>query len=263
VCAAAVLTASVAAGAVESQPSVVVTTSMLEQAVLELGEAADGVELVRLLPPSSCPGHFDVSPQAVPALRSADAIIRHEYQAVLESKLEEMGVSGATVVVADADGSLLIPDHYGELVARVAEILAELDPPRSQQLATATASVRARMAELQSETRARPAPWHGAPVIASFQQAGFSRWLGLAVLAEIGRPEDTSPRDLERLLRLRPALVVGSLQEGLQSAATVAERLQVPLVVFSNFPGVDGYGDGYRQLLDGNLLRLDEAWSSR
>jgi len=82
-------------------------------------------------------------------------------------------------------------------------------------------------------------------------------------LAEIGRPEDVTPRDLEQLLQHRPALVVGNLQEGVESAAAVADRLEVPLVIFSNFPGADGYGQGYDQLLQKNLDRLDEAWSSR
>ena len=43
----------------------------------------------------------------------------------------------------------------------------------------------------------------------------------------------------------RPALVVGNLQEGLQSAAALADRMSEPLVVFSNFPGAPGYGEGY------------------
>jgi zinc transport system substrate-binding protein len=248
---------------VSADPSIVVTTSMIEEAVHELGDAADGVEMVRLLPPGSCPGHFDLSPRAVPSLREADAIVRHGFQGVLESKLHDAGVEGAAVVVADVAGSLLVPDNYLGLVRRVAEILGELVPEQSDALADAVASVGDRLDELEGEIRARPAPWHGGRVIASFQQAGFSRWLGLEVVAEIGRPEDVTPRDLEQLLQYRPDLVVGNLQEGVESAAAVAERLRVPLVVFSNFPDADGYGDGYDQLLQKNLDRLDEAWSSR
>jgi hypothetical protein len=145
----------------------------------------------------------------------------------------------------------------------VAEILGELVPEQSDALSGAVASVGERLVELEGRIRARPAPWHGARVVASFQQAGFSRWLGLEVLAEIGRPEDVTPRDLEQLLQYSPDLVIGNLQEGVESAAAVAERLRVPLVVFSNFPGADGYGEGYDQLLQNNLDRLDEAWSSR
>jgi zinc transport system substrate-binding protein len=243
--------------------SIVVTTSMLEEAVRDLGDAADGVNVVRLVPPGSCPGHFDLSPRAVPSLRSANAIVRHDFQGFLESKLLDMGVEDATVLVAEADGSLLVPSNYVALVRRMAGILAELLPERREALTAAAGDVGRRVERLEGLLRSRPAPWRGTPVIASFQQAAFSRWLGLDVVAEIGRPEDLTPRDLEQLLGHRPALVVGNLQEGLQSASTVADRLAVPLVVFSNFPGADGYGDRYDELLSSNLERLDQAWSIR
>jgi zinc transport system substrate-binding protein len=243
--------------------SLVVTTSMLEQAIRELGGATDGVEVVRLVPPGSCPGHFDISPRSVPALRSATAIVRHEFQGFLEAKLLEMGVEDATVVVADAGGSLLVPEHYGRLVRRVGEIIIGLMPDLETEIETAVSAVEDRMAGLQREIGARPTPWNGAPVIASFQQVQFSRWLGLEVVAVIGRPEDTSPRDFEKLMQLRPRFVVANLQEGLEAATTIADRLEVPLVVFSNFPGADGYGNGYDELVISDLDRLDAAWGQR
>jgi len=243
--------------------SLVVTTSMLEQAIRELGAATDGVEVVRLVPPGSCPGHFDLSPRSLPALRSATAIVRHEFQGFLEAKLLEMGVEDATVVVADAGGSLLVPEHYSRLVRRVGEIIIRLMPDLETEIGTAVSAVEDRMASLQRDIGVRPTPWRGAPVIASFQQAQFSRWLGLEVVAEIGRPEDTSPRDFEQLLQLRPRLVVANLQEGLEAATTIADRLEVPLVVFSTFPGADGYGNGYDELVISDLDRLDAAWRQR
>lgn len=256
------LLASMGSGSTEDAPSVVVTTSMLEEAVHELGEAAAGVEVVRLIPPGSCPGHFDLSPRAVPSLRTADAIVRHHYQGFLEAQIVDLGVEDVAVIVAETEGSLLVPHNYGGLVLRVAGILAELLPGRGEELVSAASDVSLQMEEFESQIRGRPAPWRGARVIASFQQADFSRWLGLDVVAEIGRPEDLTPRGLESLMQHRPALVIGNLQEGLQPAATLADRLSVPLVVFSNFPGANGYGNGYEELLRSNLERLDEAWVS-
>lgn len=243
--------------------SLVVTTSILEQAIREFGPVSEEVEVVRLVPPGSCPGHFDLSPRSLPALRSANAIVRHEFQGFLETMLLDMGVEGATVVVADAGGSLLIPGHYGRLVRRVGEIVEPMLPKRAGEIDATVTAVEGRMAELERAIGARNAPWSAAPVIASFQQAQFCRWLGLEVLAEIGRPEDTSPRDLEALMKHRPQLVVANLQEGLEAAANVADRLGVPLVVFSNFPGADGYGLDYDGLVTGNLDRLDAAWRQR
>lgn len=259
----AVLTSAPGPTHAADTPSVVVTTSMLEEAVRELGDAAAGVDVVRLIPPGSCPGHFDISPRELPALRSADVIVRHHFQAFLEHQMTDLGVENTTVIVAEAKGSLLVPATYGGLVRRVADILAGLLTGRREQLVQAANMLTLRMMELEEEIRDRPSPWRGAPVIASFQQAGFARWLGLDVVAEIGRPEDLTPKDLERLMQYRPALVIGNLQEGLQSATTLAGRLSVPLAVFSNFPGAAGYGEGYDELLNSNLERLDEAWMTR
>jgi zinc transport system substrate-binding protein len=257
------LVGGVGSGHAENGSTLVVTTSMLEEAVRALGEAAAGVDVVRLIPPGSCPGHFDLSPRAVPSLRTADAIVRHDYQGYLEEQIVDLGVADVAVIVAETEGSLLVPLNYARLVRRVADILAGLLPDQGEPLVSAANDESLRLVELESEIRDRPAPWRRAPVIVSFQQAGFSSWLDLDVVAEIGRPEDLTPREFERLMQLRPALVVGNLQEGLQSATTLAERMSVPLAVFSNFPGAVGYGTGYDELLLNNLERLDEAWASR
>jgi ABC-type Zn uptake system ZnuABC Zn-binding protein ZnuA len=242
--------------------SVVVTTSMLESAIGELGPAA-GLEVVRLLPPGSCPGHFDLSPRAVPALRSASVIVRHPYQGVLESKLRDLGVGDARVVVAGSEGSLLVPAHYAVLVGSVAEVVEQVTGRRAPEVSAAVAAVRRRMRDLEEEMRRRAAPWRGTEVIAADQQAEFARWLGLEVVGELGRAEDVSPRELERLLRLHPDLVVANLQEGVQAATGLAERLGVPVAVLSNFPDAEGYGMGYDELVRSDLERLDAAWNAR
>jgi ABC-type Zn uptake system ZnuABC Zn-binding protein ZnuA len=246
-----------------ARPSLVVTTSMLEEAVAELGDAAEGVEVVRLLPPGSCPGHFDLSPRSVPDLRSASAILRHDYQGILEEKLSLMGITDATVVVAETSGSPLIPGNYAQLVRRVAEVVARLLPDRRVELERAAARVDRRMQRLEVEIAERRSPWRGARVLAAFQQAQFARFLGLDVVGEIGRSEDTSPRELEALLGLEPTLVVANIQEGVQAATSLAGRLGVPVVVLSNFPDVEGYGTGYEGLIRANLERLDEGWRRR
>ena len=46
-------------------------------------------------------------------------------------------------------------------------------------------------------------------------------------------------------------------------AVVEKQRLGVPLVVFSNFPGADGYGLDYDELVRQNLNRLDAAWRQR
>jgi len=101
---------------------------------------------------------------------------------------------------------------------------------------------------------------HNIQVAASRFQAEFCRWLGLHVVAELPRNGDAPPGRLADALDPRVRLVVASLQEGTAAAEAVGERLGVPVVVLSAFPGAAGHGTTYEELLESNLERLEKAW---
>jgi len=252
-----------AAEPVSGPSTLVVTTSLLEAAARELLPPGDPVAVASLVPPGTCPGHFDLSPRMVPELRDALVVVRHDFQAGLDEQLGRIGVGDARVVSVQGRGSLLVPGHYLDLVGQIAAEIGRRLPQRQAELDAAVSRVAARLGRLEQEVRGRPSPWAGAPVIASAHQAELCDWLGLEVVARLRRAEDTTPRELEGLLALDPALVVGNLQEGPQAALVLGERLGRPVAVLSNFPGAPGYGATYDDLLRSNLDRLDAAWGSR
>ncbi len=251
----------VSAASSDNDPeTVVVTTSMLAAAVEELLSPEAPVEVIPLVPPGSCPGHFDLNPRVVPDLRRASVIVRHDYQQFLEERLADLGVGGR-LVVASTPGSLLIPEHYLALVEQVHGVLLGVLPGAEDQLRHAHQAVAARVSRHAQHARASAQPWRGRPVVASTMQADFCRWLGMDVVAELPRGEDVSPRELGELMALDPDAVIGNLQEGVRAAEVLADRLQCPLVVLSNFPDVDGYGSGWDELFTANLERLAAAWA--
>jgi zinc transport system substrate-binding protein len=249
---------ALAPAAAGERPTVVVTTSMLERAA-EAVAGTSGVDIVRLVPPGSCPGHFDLSPSAMLALREASLLVRHDFQAGLESRLRALPGEPPAIVATTAHGSLLVPSHFAALGRDLATALGETGAAGSEDLAATTAALEQRLGDLAARLRARAAPLAGTPVVASAHQAEFCRWLGLDVVATLDRPEAISPRELGRT-GAGAALVVANLQEGTQAAEALGERLGLPVAVFSNFPGAPGYGDTYEQLLVANLERLEAAW---
>jgi hypothetical protein len=253
----------VASGKGPAPPTLVVTTSMLEIAARELLPADGEIRVVTLIPPGSCPGHFDLSPRLLPELQAAVAVIRHDYQAPLGAQIERLAGPGLGVVAVRGEGSLTVPAHYLGLVRQVSLELGRRFPEKEGTFAAAVEQTGVRLGRLEGEVEARPSPWRGARVVASAQQAELCSWLGLEVVAELGRAEDTVPRDLETLLSADPALVVGNLQEGTEAASGLSERLGRPLAVLSNFPGAPGYGSSFDDLLRANLERLDAAWARR
>jgi zinc transport system substrate-binding protein len=237
----------------------VVTTSLLESAVRDAAGPAASLRIVRLLPPDSCPGHFDLSPRILPELRAAAAVVRHDYQGVLDEKIRQMGAGEIVPIPVKISGSLLIPAHYAEVVRQVSAALRG----RLRGLPSEIRGVEERLKHLEEDLRGRPRPWEGRPALASHNQRLFAEWLGLKVTGILKRPDDVTPADLERLMSCEAEIVVANLQEGAQAALALAERRKIPAAVFSNFPASQGYGRTYEELLRENLRRLETAWAKR
>jgi zinc transport system substrate-binding protein len=243
--------------------TVVVTTSMLERATLDLVADISSVRVERLLPPASCPGHFDLSPRVVPTLRTAVLVIRHSYQDALEKKLIVLGASDVSIVTAPTPGSLVIPENYVALAESIEAMLERALPDCASRARSSLEALRRRATNVARKARAKTRSIQGTPVIASAHQAAFCRWLGLDVLADVPRPEDVTPREMARLLATRPRLIVGNLQEGDRTVRALGDRLGVPVAMLSNFPDAAGYGETHAELVDANARRIIEAWRKR
>lgn len=244
----------------ESRPTVVATTSMMESAVRALlpeGEAAPRVR--RLLAPGSCPGHFDLPPSALPELRGAALILRHDYQKTLDEKIRSLGAGDVRTLAVATAGSLLVPETYAEFLGAAAEALAERLPETAPGMEARLAAARGALEPLAAQARERAPAWRGRRVVVSANQKQFAEWLGLEVVGVFARPEAMSPTAMAELVDGGADLVVGNLQEGLDAARAIAERAGVPLVVFSNFPGTQGGGETYADLFHANLDRLEAA----
>lgn len=247
------------ADAGSGSPAVVVTTSLLESAVRDAAGPGAAVRVVRLLPPGTCPGHFDISPHALPDLRAAAAVVRHDYQGVLDEKIRQLGAGDIVPFPVKTPGSLLVPGNYLEVVRQVSSALRGRIPGFPGDIA----AVEERMRLLEREIRERPRPWEGRPALASHNQRLFAEWLGLRVTGVLKRPDDMTPADLERLMACEAEIVVANFQEGTQAALSIGERRRLPVAVFSNFPETEGYGRTYDDLLRENVRRLEAAWAKR
>lgn len=241
--------------------TVVVTTSLLEAAVRDYGTALpEGMEIVTLIPPGSCPGHFDLSPRALPLLQRASLVLRHDFQQGLDGQMRKLGGDSLRIEPIPAKGSLLVPANYAAMSAAVEQVLAELWPDQAQALQARQVEIAKEVTTLGESVLSKERPWLDAPVIASQQQQAFCAWLGLKVVATLARPDDTSPRQLAELLKTDAVLVVGNLQSDAQAARALAERKGIPVAVFSNFPATGE--NGYTNLIAANRKELEAAWQA-
>ncbi|NLF33284.1 MAG: hypothetical protein GX591_20660, partial [Planctomycetes bacterium] len=101
--------------------SVAATNSMLECAVRDLlGEAAP---VLRLAEPGMCPGHFDIRPSQVEALRRCRLLVRLDFQQSLDRRLAGAVGDGLTIAEVRPGGGLCEPDSYLTACRQTADAL--------------------------------------------------------------------------------------------------------------------------------------------
>jgi len=237
---------------------VVVTTSILECAVRDVG--GEDFSVCRLVPPHSCPGHFDLTPAHLKRIARAPLFIRHDYQAHLDSKLSRAGKRPRRCIAIPSRGAQTIPENYLAAGRRVCAALSDLAPDKAPALKTRLAHTAARVRRAEAEATAAAVRIRGEVVIASRLQKGFCQWMGLTIAATFDNADQASLKGVEQAIKgareARASAVVCNLQRGLREGQVLAERLGLPLVVLSNFPEADPDNGGYIGLLRTNVDAL-------
>ena len=243
--------------------TVAVTTSWLECVLRDVTD--DAFEIVRLCPPGSCPGHFDMTPTQLASVRHSGLLVRFDFQSGLDAKLMSCSGDELSVVSVPAGEGLCVPASYLGACRELARAVSARHPYLSDRCRESLARIEHRLESLSVEVRGRIAAGglKGTRVLTSHHQAAFARWLGLDVVGTLKSSERETVRDLAGLIdlgeRAGVVLVVANLQEGAREARALARRLGARVVVFSNFPAMDDRESSFDALLRANVDRLLEA----
>jgi len=241
------------------KPVIGVTTSYLECAAGGLG--GDSFSFIRLVPPGMCPGHFDLSPGMITDIRSANLLIRFDFQSSLDKKIESIKRDIPIVGIKAPEG-LCIPESYRKCLLEIHGVLLETFPEKREDLERSLEKSlkELELLEARSRVRIRKAGYEGKKVIASGHQAEFCRWLGLDVAAAWSGSRAAKPRELQEILEKGRdsgiEIVVANLQEGRQQAEALASHLKARLVVMSNFPDMTPDQDSFASLVRWNVDQL-------
>jgi len=242
---------------------VATTTSYIECAVVDL--AGKRFRSVSILPPGCCPGHFDLSPAMLDKLAHAKLLLRFEFQSALDAKLDHFRDDGLRIVAVPSPEGFCDPGTYVTVCRSVCDALCGIDPEHAAEYRERFAAVTSRMAALLSDVRSQVAnsALAGARVLASGHQACFCRAIGLDVVATFTGREAAGFKELDECIRAgREAgtrYVVANLQEGVQLAAPLADRLDAKVVVFSNFPSMQAGETTFDALVRHNMAALLNA----
>jgi len=237
-------------------------TSLIAGIVQEVGQ--DKVEVVTIVPPAVCPGHFDLKPGDVQKLADAKLFFRHDWQGKMftQDLIASVHNKDLQVVEVAVPGNWMAPPVQKEAVQKIAAILKEKDPA-NQTWYTQNAERLLSLIESKGRENREKLAAVDAKVICSDMQAGFLKWAGFDVVDTYGRPEELNPQKLQGLIekgkQAGVKLVVDNLQSGPDAGKGLAEELGAVQVTISNFPGGLPQTDTWAAALDKNVELLLEA----
>jgi zinc transport system substrate-binding protein len=242
-------------------------TSLIANIIQDVAD--DKLETRTLIPPGTCPGHYDVKPSDIEALANSKALFIHNYQENFENITELIEAAenpDLIVKVLDITGNWMVPAVQAEAVDKIAQALGEVDPENAAyyegKADERSQAILAKGEDVESELQG--AGVEGVKVICADMQAGFVGWAGFNITATYGRPEELSAADVEQLvidaIEAGVVLVIDNLQSGATATSeTMAQDIGAIQVTISNFPGGLENTETWEKTIDKNVDLLLEA----
>ena len=252
-----------------SQPStdIMAGSSLITDIIQDI---ADGkLTAYTLIPPGTCPGHYDVKPSDVETLANSRVLIIHNWQQNMKNitgLVEAADNPDLVIKVIDVPDMPMVPQIQAETIDKIAQALGEIDPENAEyyqeRAAERTQAILAKGEEVKDKLQ--DANVSGVKVLCVEYQAGFAEWAGFDVVATYGRPEDLSVADVEQLVtdarEAGVALVIDNLQSGTTSnSEAMAQDIGAIQVTISNFPGGLENTETWEKAIDKNVDLLFAA----
>jgi len=250
----------------EQQPEIAVANSYLHAVVTDL--CGDQQQILSLVPPGMCPGHFDISPSQVSRLCNCKILLVFDFQQNIEKIIPRIKDRGLKVCKIMPSPGLCIPDTYFSIVKQVATALSEENPAKKTHYELRLREIEKRLESTSQEIvgRMEQSGLHNTNIIVSQHQTEFVKWLGLNPVSTFAGRDTVTPAqinlNLQKANQNQIELIIANKQEGTELAQALAQYLKVKLVVFSNFPLSSQQNDmlaGFDDLVYGNVNNLLEA----
>jgi len=251
------------------QLKVVTSTSLITQIVERVG--GDMVDVVNIIPPAQCPGHFDVKPGDIQKLADADLFLLHGWQGemfsqdlIASANNPDLTVVNINVKVGENTNWMAPPVQQAavdKIVAALSEVDAENAAVYQELAAEYKDSVTAKEAEI--EARLAEANLAGINVICSDMLVGFVQWTGLNIVATYGELDLLTPQVVQDLVDTgreeKVTLIIDNLQSGQDAGAGLAEELGCQRIILTNLPGGFDNTETWEKAVDYDIELILEA----
>jgi zinc transport system substrate-binding protein len=253
--------------ATTSKLKVVTSTSLLASIVERVGD--DRVDVVNIIPPAQCPGHFDVKPGDIQKLADADLFLMHGWQGEMFSQELIASANNPDLIVAvpkiDIPGSWMAPPVQLNAIDKITAILSQADEKNSSAYQKSAAELKSKFETKEAGIKAKLAKedLSSINVMCAEMLVEFVQWSGLNVIATYGRPDSLTPQVVKELVdkgrEAKVTLIIDNLQSGQDAGAGIAEELGCKRVILSNFPGGFDNTETWEKAIDRNIELLLET----
>ena len=238
---------------------IVTTTSLISEIAESVG--GDKVEVISIIPPASCPGHFDVKPDDVKILSDSTHFMLHNWQGekFSEALIKSAGNADLQKIVYDIKGNWMVPPVRLQAIDMITADLSGALPENQTAFSEAAAKMQQEVIQVATEQKKRLNDKSTGQInaLANDNQAGFVKWAGLNVVGTFSRAEDMSPKDIEDLINLgrdnNVTLVVDNLQSGKETGIGIAKEIGAAQVTLNNFPGGSPGTDNWAEAIKKNV----------
>jgi len=252
-----------------SQFKVVTSTSLLAQIVGRVG--GDMVDVVNIIPPMQCPGHFDVKPGDIQELADAELFFLHGWQGEMFSQDLIASANNPDLTVVNIDVKVgentnwMAPPVQQAAVDKIAATLSEVDAENSAAYQQSAAELKDKIEAKEAEIEAKLAKEDLASinVMCADMLVGFIQWTGLNIVESYGRPDSLTPQIVQELVDKgrgeSVTLIIDNLQSGQDAGAGLAEELGCARIILTNFPGGFDNTETWEKAIDYDIDLILEA----
>ena len=252
-----------------SRLKVVTSTSLIASIVERVG--GNMVEVVNIIPPAQCPGHFDVKPGDIQKLADADLFLMHGWQGEMfaQELIASANNPDLTVVKIDVkvgtNVNWMTAPVQQAAVDKITTALSQLDAENSSAYQESAAELKQKITAKEAEVKAKLAQVNLSEVnvMCAEMLIGFVEWTGLNLVATYGRPDSLTPQVVKELVdkgrEAKVTLIIDNLQSGKDAGKGIAEELGCKRVILSNFPGGFDNTESWEKAIDRNIELLLEV----
>jgi zinc transport system substrate-binding protein len=254
----------------QDTPKIKMAASSSQMTCLVKAVGGDQVEVRGpIVPPTICPGHFDIKPSDVVGFSDCSVLFAHTFEPFVTKIVYNIGNPDLKVVQVEVIGAWMAPVKQKEAAGKVLTEMKKLYPKNAAAFEQNTKAYIEKIDQVSAQDQELFKQHNTAEgkVICHEFQKELLEWMGFQVVGTYPRPDALTPAMVKDLIDLGRqegvSLVVDHLQSGPGEGKEIADSIGAMNIGTTFFPGMLVKDGNYFEELDANVKQVLAAWDEK